>query len=150
MKTRRTFLRSAGVTLALPWLESFASEAKPRSAGSAKTPRRMVCICAPLGFLPENFIPGQSGADYTPSPYLEPFADYRKDFTVISGLMHAGMSSGLGHQASASFLTGVPGAGRPGFRNAISLDQLAAESIGMETRFPSLVLSAENLVNHNT
>ena len=70
----------------------------------------MVCICAPLGFLPESFIPGQSGADYTPSPYLEPFADFRKDFTVVSGLMHAGMSSGLGHQASASFLTGVPGA----------------------------------------
>jgi hypothetical protein len=137
MKTRRHFLRTTGISLALPWLESLAS------AGGAKTPRRMVCICAPLGFLPEGFIPGQSGADYTPSRYLEQFADFRKDFTVVSGLMHAGMSSGLGHQASASFLTGVPGAGRPGFRNAISLDQLAAESIGMETRFPSLVLSAE-------
>jgi hypothetical protein len=49
--------------------------------------------------------------------------------------MHAGMSSGLAHQASASFLTGVPGAGRPGFRNAISLDQLAAEHIGMADTF---------------
>jgi hypothetical protein len=103
----------------------------------------MVCICAPLGFLSQSFIPSQSGPDYVPSSYLEMFADYRNDLTVVSGLMHAGMSSGFGHQASASFLTGVPGAGRPGFRNGISLDQLAAEHIGMETRFPSLVLSAE-------
>ena len=53
------------------------------------------------------------------------------------------MSSGFAHQASASFLTGVPGAGRPGFRNAISLDQFAAEHIGGQTRFPSLALSGE-------
>ena len=32
---------------------------------------------------------------------------------------------------------------RPGFRNAISLDQLAAEKIGGLTRFPSLALSGE-------
>lgn len=51
------------------------------------------------------------------------------------------MSSGFGHQASASFLTGIPGAGRPGFRNQISLDQLAATHIGAQTRFPSLALA---------
>ena len=68
MKTRRTFLRSAGITMALPWLESLA-------ASGSKTPRRMVCICAPLGFLPDRFIPEKSGRDYTPSPYLESFAD---------------------------------------------------------------------------
>ena len=63
--------------------------------------------------------------------------------TVISGLAHSGMGSSFAHQASASFLTGVPGAGRPGFRNAISLDQFAADHIGTQTRFPSLALSGE-------
>jgi hypothetical protein len=142
---RRTFLRASGISLALPWLEGMASEpgSKPRGSSGATVPRRMVCICAPLGFLPENFIPAQTGRDYTLSPYLEILRDFRDDFTVVSGLMHAGMSSGLGHQASASFLTGVPGAGRPGFRNAISLDQFAAEQMGSQTRFPSLVLSSE-------
>jgi hypothetical protein len=53
------------------------------------------------------------------------------------------MGSSFAHQASASFLTGVPGAGRPGFRNAVSLDQFAAEQLGPQTRFPSLVLSGE-------
>src|SRR5205814_8738007 len=54
-------------------------------------------------------------------------------------------SSGFAHQASASFLTGVPNAGRPGFRNAISLDQFAADHIGNQTRFPSLALSGEGV-----
>lgn len=39
----------------------------------------------------------------------------------------------------------MPGAGRPGFQNAISLDQFAAEHIGAQTRFPSLTLSGEGL-----
>ena len=103
----------------------------------------MVCICAPLGLHPDSFFPEQSGKDYAPSPYLEILNEHRDDFTVISGLEHAGMSSSFGHQASASFLTGAPGAGRPGFRNAISLDQFAAEHIGALTRFPSLALSGE-------
>lgn len=106
-------------------------------------PRRMICICAPLGLHPDNFFPMQSGKDYALSPYLDILKDYRDEFTVISGLAHAGMSSSFAHQASASFLTGAPGAGRPGFRNTISLDQFAADHIGTQTRFPSLALSGE-------
>ncbi|HTH48945.1 MAG TPA: DUF1552 domain-containing protein, partial [Candidatus Limnocylindria bacterium] len=134
---RRTFLRVAGVSLALPWLEAFATDTRNQP------PRRMVCICTPLGLHPPNFFPEKTGRDYELTAYLEMLKDFREDFTVISGLAHAGMSSGFAHQASASFLTGVPGAGRPGFHNAISLDQFAADHIGDQTRFPSLALSGE-------
>lgn len=137
---RRTFIRSTGIALALPWLNAFADEA--RQPGS-KAPRRMICICAPLGLHPDNFFPVQAGKDYALSPYLEVLKEYRDQFTVISGLAHAGMGSSFAHQASASFLTGAPGAGRPGFRNSISLDQFAADTIGTQTRFPSLALSGE-------
>lgn len=137
---RRTFLRAAGITLALPWLDAFAQGA---SASSGR--RRMICVCAPLGFHPENFFPQKPGRDYESTPYLDILQDFRQDFTVMSGLAHAGMSSSFAHQASAAFLTGVPGAGRPGFRNAISLDQFAADHIGGQTRFPSLVLSGEGV-----
>lgn len=135
---RRSFLRSTGISLALPWLNAFAEKDASRQPA-----RRMVCVCAPLGLHPEYFFPTDSGKNYTLSPYLEVLREFREDFSVISGLCHAGMSAGLGHQASASFLTGIPGAGRPGFRNAISIDQFAAERIGMRTRFPSLALSGE-------
>jgi hypothetical protein len=104
----------------------------------------MVCLCAPLGLRPDNFFPEKSGKEYEFTPYLELIKDFREDFTVISGLSHAGMTSGFAHQSSASFLTGVPGAGRIGFRNAISLDQFAAGHIGGRTRFPSLTLSGDS------
>ena len=135
--TRRHFLRAAGVALALPPLEALAGPRK------AEPRRRMVCLCAPLGLHPDYLLPKQPGRDYESTLYLDVVKDFRKDFTIISGLAHTGMSPGFAHQASASFLTGAPGAGRPGFRNSISIDQLAAEQIGDQTRIRSLVLSGE-------
>ena len=136
--SRRRFLRTAGVSLALPWLDAFVSGAR---GADANPPRRLICICAPLGFYPGSFIPQATGGDYELSKYLKVVGKYREDFTVISGL--AGISGG--HQAIDGFLTGVPGAGQPGIRNGISVDQFAAEHIGGQTRFPSLALSGEGL-----
>jgi Protein of unknown function (DUF1552) len=137
---RRRFLRAAGVTLALPWLDALTT-GKARGAG-ATPPRRMICICTPLGLHAPNFFPEQAGKEYQLTPYLEVLKDYRDDFTVISGLSHRGVESG--HDSIYSFLTAAPHPERrAGFRNSISLDQFAAERIGSETRFPSLTLSAE-------
>ena len=105
---RRTFLRAAGVSLALPWLDVFAHGQR---RGRRQPRRRMVCICTPLGLHPPYFFPEKAGKDYELTPYLEVLKDFRDDFTVVSGLAHAGMSPGFAHQASASFLTGGPGRG---------------------------------------
>ncbi len=137
---RRTFLKGAGVTLALPLLDAMAPRSRAESA--PPTPRRMVCICTPLGLHTPNFFPEKAGREYELTPYLEILNDLREDYTVISGLSHPGVESG--HDSIFSFLTAVPHPERrAGFRNEISLDQLAAEHIGDETRFPSLTLSAE-------
>ena len=96
---RRRFLRAAGVSLALQSLSAFDSA---RAADVVQPRRRMVCICTPLGLHPDNFIPQQVGKDYTLSPYLETIKVYRDDFTVISGLSHAGVSPGFAHQATAT------------------------------------------------
>ena len=103
MKTRRHFLRTTGISLALPWLDKFSIG---HAASASPTPRRMICICAPLGFYPEHFFPKQTGKDYALSTYLDILKDHRDDFTVISGLQHAGMGSSFAHQASASSAPG--------------------------------------------
>ena len=133
--TRRAILRAAGVSLALPWLEALAADAGPR--------RRMICMCAPLGMHGPNFFPEKAGTDYALSPYLDVLKDFRDDFTVMSGLSHPKVAEG--HDSGYSFLTGAHHSGfmRGGFRNTISIDQLAAEHIGGETRFPSLAFSTE-------
>jgi len=139
--TRRNLLRAAGVTLALPLLDFF--QRRLRAGETAPpAPRRMVCICTPLGVHPANFFPAQAGPDYELTPYLEVLSEFRNDFSVISGLAHPDVGSS--HDSIFSFLTGAPHPEiRSGFRNSISLDQFAAETIGTQTRFPSLSLSAE-------
>ncbi len=138
--SRRQILRAAGVSLALPLLDAFLPK-RARGAVVVNRPRRLICICAPLGFYPGDFIPNDTGRSYALSPYLEVLSQFREDFTVISGL--DGISGG--HQAIDGFLTGVRGAGQPGIRNRVSVDQFAAERIGAETRFSSLALSGEGL-----
>jgi uncharacterized protein DUF1552 len=132
---RRTFLRGAGVALALPWLESL-TRAQDRPKGDL--PRRMVAIQTNQGILPQEFFPSQPGKDYAPTPYLEILKDVRSEFTVFSGVSHPQVDGF--HQAEKSFLTAAPHPGSAAFRNTVSLDQVAAETIGDRTRFASLPL----------
>ncbi len=142
---RRRFLRTSGIALGLPMLESFFPRGMAALANTANADqgiRRMIAVCSPLGIHTPNLFPEGTGFDYKPSTYLEPLQPYRKSFSVISGLMHPDVDGG--HSAEASFLTAAPHPGAPSFRNSISVDQFAAESIGHHTRFPSLALSANN------
>ncbi|MEX0819786.1 MAG: DUF1552 domain-containing protein [Pirellulaceae bacterium] len=137
---RRTFLRGAGVALALPMLDAML----PRVRGGVRAlpKRRMVCINTPLGLDPPNFFPRTPGREYELTPYLEVLEELRDDFTVMSGLSHPEV--GPSHDSNASFLTAAPHPERrAGFRNSISLDQFAAEYFHGETRFTSLPLSCE-------
>jgi hypothetical protein len=135
--TRRHFMRASGVCLALPWLESKA-QGSPR----AQIPRRMVCICSPLGIHAENFFPKATGKSYAMTPYLDAVGEFRERFTVISGLSHPDV--GASHDSMRSFLTGAPHPEvRAGFENSISVDQLAAERMRGLTRYPTLTLGSE-------
>jgi Protein of unknown function (DUF1552) len=142
---RRAMLRAAGVTLALPFLQSQSSLNSAESTrrfgqGSADRTRRAVFICNNLGLHMPYFVPEQTGFDYKPSPYLEVLGELRKQMTVFTGTSHPSVDGG--HAAEKSFLTAAPHPGSGSFRNSISVDQLMSESIGGTTRIPSLVLSA--------
>ncbi|MFT5465666.1 MAG: hypothetical protein ACI8UO_000761 [Verrucomicrobiales bacterium] len=134
--TRRNFLRGAGVSIGLPFLESFASAA----AGAEAAKRRIVAINIGLGLHGPNILPTAAGRDYEITPYLEEIADFRNDFTVLSGVAHPEV--GGGHSSYKSYLTCAPHPNSAGFRNTISIDQLAAAELGTETRFGSMSLSS--------
>jgi len=127
---RRRFLLAAGACLPLPAIGR-AAEAAP--------PRRLLAIHVPLGMMPQFFFPSDGA---TTSPYLDLLAAHRDRFTTFAGLSHPGVDGN--HHAGQCFLTGAPHPGQPTFRNGISLDQVAAERIGLETRFPSLAVAVRN------
>lgn len=145
--SRRALLRGAGIGLALPLLDamgaSVARAAVAAGATGATRPRRMVAIETNMGILPRYFFPKGEGKDYEPSPYLDLLKDHRDHLTVFSGVSHPEVDGG--HQAETAFLTATPHPGRGGFKNTVSLDQFAAEQIGVQTRFASqtLLVSSE-------
>ena len=138
---RRGFLRSAGALVALPWLESRA-QSMPAAA-----PKRMLCIMSDMGVLPANFYPQQPGRDYELTPYLDILKDHRSQMTVCTGLGHR--ATGDGHKMAKTFLSGAPQPNSSSFKNTISVDQLAAEQVGFQTRFPSLVLAVGPKEGHH-
>ena len=135
---RRFLLKSAGLTLTLPMLQSapssVASETtitkEPDQAeGNAK---RLICVGSNLGLYRKAFYPSKTGEEYETTTLLEPLERYRKDFTVLSGFDHRAAN---GHRNWDNFLCGQ----RIG---DVTLDQIAAETIGTSTRFESLQLCA--------
>ncbi len=137
--SRRTLLRGAGVSIALPWLDAMSTV---QGAAKADVPRRMVAIETNMGILPQYFFPEQSGREYESTPYLDKLAAHREQLTVLSGVSLPGVTGA--HAAEKCFLTGTPHPERGGFRNGVSLDQYAAEHLGNRTRYGSLVMAVSN------
>jgi hypothetical protein len=151
---RRTFLRGIGTAIALPALDAMIAPARllgatPGSPLATAAPKRMAFVYVPNGMNMAKWTPAGVGTDYALSPTLEPLAAHRADFNVISGLTHKcafgnGDGGGDHARASATYLTG-----RQAKKSAsdvqigISVDQVAANAIGQNTRFPSLELSCD-------
>ena len=138
---RRAFLRGAGTLLSLPVLEAMVPAFATRAQASvAQPPQRFLAMCATLGFHTPFLFPKETGANYTLTPYLEPLKELKDDFSVISGLQHEEQNGANGHTSEMTWLTSAKHPGLAGFKNTISIDQLIAEQIGSQTRFPSLIL----------
>lgn len=137
--SRRTALRGLGGTLSLPFLEAmlpksaFASTA----AATAEVPKRGAWFYFGTGMNMRQFEPTDEGRDFTFPRILKPLEKFRDDLTVFSGTC---LEYGGGHQGDYTFLTGVEARKGGAIQNSVSCDQLAAEVIGRDTRFPSLQL----------
>jgi hypothetical protein len=147
--SRRTLLRGCGAAIALPLLDAMipsvaraaSSTYEPLAKSKAKPVPRSIFCYVPNGVNIMQWVPDDSGKDYTLSPTLSALADLRNDFTVISGTGHPHSTGG--HSGADTWLTGADLSAVPGkdYSNTISIDQLIAEQVGAETRFPSLQLS---------
>ena len=134
---RRTFLRASGVAMALPLLESMS----PAFARAAATPpRRMVNVCNTLGLYSESWFPKAAGTGYEATEYLSLIDQHRSQYTLFSGYAHEEQSGRQPHNSEITWLTAARRPGLDGFRNTISLDQVAANHLGYTTRYPSIVL----------
>lgn len=147
--SRRTVLRGLGTAVAIPWLES----SLPRVAFGAEAPKppvRLAFLCVPNGKHMPDWKPEKEGADFELKPILQPVAKFKDQMLQLTGLtLDGGFAHGDGpgdHARScASFLTGAHPKKTHGadIKNGVSVDQVAAQKIGEQTRFPSLELGIE-------
>lgn len=145
---RRTFLRGAGVAMALPLLDAMLPSFA-RAQGAPALPRsRFFAFYVPCGIHMASWDPPAEGPDFAMTPILEPLAAWRDRLVVLGGLHNRpARPDGPGDHAAGtgSFLTAAHCYKTEGanISNGQSLDQLIATRVGQGHRFPSLVLGAE-------
>ena len=151
---RRTFLRGAGVTLALPLLEAMVPAFTPTRLTAAAPARRFAGIWHPHGAAPGYWSPLQEGKDFEFSFITKPLEPFRKRVVLISGLdmpeaMATNEEPGGDHARGAVLLSGA----RPR-RNTVSpylgatIDQMIAAKCGQDTILSSLQLGIEDAGNY--
>src|SRR5688572_3956696 len=145
--SRRTFLRGAGVTLALPLLDSMVPAATTWAQTAAKARTRLGCIYVPHGAIMNNWVPATTGAGFELSEILQPLKPFYGQVTVVSGLRHAlayGSGATANHNRSAAaFLSGAFAKTGAKAQLDITLDQVVARAKGQDTPLPSLELMVE-------
>ncbi len=138
---RRAILRGAGVTMALPWLESFAAKASP---ASSVFPKRFAVVFLGNGVNEDHWSAEGSGDDMKLGKTLTPLEPLKKKINVIHGLFNKrAMNHGIHPAQTGCLLSGAEIQKGPIIRAGITVDQMLASRIGQDTLQSSLVLACE-------
>lgn len=146
---RRTFLRGMGAAVGLPFLDAM-TPAFASSQASAKAPVRMAFVYLPNGMDMKSWTPAHEGKLTELPRTLKSLEPFKNDITVLGNLTHnngRALLDGAGDhgRCSASYLTGVqPRKSAVDIKCGISCDQIVANKIGSQTRFPSLEIGLED------
>jgi hypothetical protein len=140
---RRTFLKGAGATLALPMLDAMT----PAFAADPVTGPRIGFIYFPHGAIMDRWTPDTAGRDFEFKETLKLLEPYRDRLSIVSGLHHRAADSTAVHSLSpTTWLSGVrpkPTQGVDAYAG-VTADQIAAQAIGQETILPSMELATED------
>jgi hypothetical protein len=145
-----------GAAVALPFLDAMAPSvlragvASTASTTAGASPVRMAMFFLPNGMNMTQFLPEGTGTDWELPATLEPLADVKNDISVLSGLAldnarAKGDGAGDHARSAAAFLTGAHPHKTAGadIHLGVSVDQVAANAIGGQTRLPSLELGLD-------
>ncbi len=147
---RRTVLRGAGAAVSLPYLDAMRPAFGASRKLAADSPTRLAFVYVPNGVIQEHWTPDAEGNAFGLPRILKPLEARRQDLLVLTGLTHntgraLGDGAGDHARAASSFLTGIHPKKTAGadIKLGISVDQVAANAIGSETRYASMELGIE-------
>jgi len=152
--SRRTFLHGAGVTLALPLLESMVPAATALAQTAANPKTRLCGIYIPHGATMDKWTPTTEGTGFQFSEILQPLEPFRNYVNVVSDLAHQPVAPWTGEdtggaenhvRAAAVFLSGAHPVKKNEAHVGATIDQIAAKYVGQDTPLPSIELAMEPL-----
>src|SRR5882672_10003205 len=133
--TRRTVLRGAGVTMALPWLESLAKA--DATTGAAGMPKRFGVVFLGNGVNEDHWGAEGSGADMKLSKTLEPLEPLKSKINVVHGLFQKRATGhGIHPAQTGCLLSGAEIQKGAIIHAGITVDQVIANSVGQESAQP--------------
>jgi hypothetical protein len=151
--SRRTFLRGAGITMGLPFLEAMAPAQAAPAQTAARRHLRLGFMYIPHGANMKDWTPAAEGAGYELPLALLPLRNVYDQVVVVSNLAHLNAGPGPDDpggqhgRAPSVFLNGVRPKRTLGeeVRAGTTADQLAAAVIGQDTPLPSLEMATEDM-----
>jgi hypothetical protein len=147
--SRRAMLKGAGVCLALPFLDAMYGNAKLWAQQTQTQNQRLFVYYAPNGIHQSDFLPAQTGTLPENLPFsLSSLAALRAQIMLVGNLYNQPAHvplAGDHARGTGSFLTAKTVFKTDGanIQNGISIDQVIAQQIGMQARFPFLAFGAE-------
>jgi len=143
--SRRTVLKGAGATLALPLLDAMIPAGTAFAQTAASSSPRLGFVYFPHGALQDEWQPKRIGRDFEFPFILQPLEPFREYVTVVSGLRNKGGESSSPHGIiEETWLNCVsPRKRDPKTGVGITIDQIAARHLGKDTSLPSLEICGE-------
>jgi hypothetical protein len=137
---RRTFLRGAGVSLALPFLDIMSPAVSYAKAKAVADPVRLCVLYKGCGVNPHSWdVVGGTETKFELSKILRPLEPVQKDILVLGNLDNDGVSSHM--DAPGTFMSAT----KHKDPNRYSFDQRIADRIGGQTPIKSVQLTADNV-----
>ncbi len=150
--SRRTVLKGACASIALPWLEAMRplSSLAASPVATTSAPQRLAFMYIPNGVIGQHWFRTGPEQDYLATQTLAPLQPVRDDIVVINGLNRIYVSGEPHSQAASCWMTSSGPYDRPDGSTAINttLDQLIAREVGKATPFPSLELSCNSFIDN--
>ena len=143
---RRTFLRGAGATLALPLLDAMIPAATAATRTALRPVRRLGYVFMPMGCDQSRWTPpGADGRLGELSPILRSLEPVKDKLTVLTNLELRNAYPGSHATSNSAFLSAAKAKQTESsdYHLGTTADQVAAQQIGRETRLPSLELSMD-------
>ena len=141
---RRTFLKGAGFTIALPLLDAMIPAGTALAKTAAQPKPYMGFFYLPHGQIMDSWTPKTEGTDFELMPIMKPIEAFKDKLTVVSGLANKPAISSAVHAITpGTWLSCVPPKRSTSPHGGVTIDQIAAQHISQDTPLPSLEVATE-------